>query len=89
MVALDLVDLAVRAKVRSSLGCWAQESRSRCSRSWSGGISGMLNSSHQGQQRPAVLEVVSGTTGSVVKNEEIIQGSFRCREFLLVKQISC
>lgn len=62
---------------------------SRCSGSWSGGIPGTLNGSRKGQQRPIILEVVSRTTGSVVRNEEIIQGSFRCREFLLVKQISC
>lgn len=37
------------------------------------------------KHHPIVLEVFSRTTGSVVRNEEIIRGSFRCREFLLVK----
>lgn len=38
---------------------------------------------------PIMLEVVSMTTGCVVRNEEVVQESFRSREILLLKQISC
>lgn len=84
-----VLDLAAKLRWDCPRAAGPKRCCSRCSRSWSGGILGMLNGSRKGQQRPIILEVVSRTTGSVVRNEEIIQGSFRCREFLLVKQISC